>query len=232
MAIFHPVDQRSEAWKELRLGMPTASRFGDIITPKGEARTGETVKKYLCELVAERVLRTPVEKWQSYWMQRGAELESTALAAFAEHKKVQVGPGGFMTTDDGKFGCSPDGIVTSVTNLLRPNTLEGVEVKVPSPQTHIYYLIYGLGENYVQQVQGQMWIGGFDVMHFYSWNPDLPPLHIETYRDEEFIKRMVAHLTNFHEELVERTMQVKEARDEYYDILPIPGPSIEEERPF
>jgi len=199
------------------MGMPTASRFGDIITPKGELRTGESIKKYLCELVTERITRSPVEKWQTDWMKRGTQLEPSALAAFSQDHKVEVGPGGFMTTDDGKFGCSPDGIVAKVTGT---NQLEGVEVKVPAPQTHIYYLVYGLGENYVQQVQGQMWIGGFDVMNFYSWNPDLPPLHVKTERDEEFIKRMIDHLRTFHEDVVAKTLEVKEMMDKYKDANP------------
>jgi len=197
--------------------MPTASRFGDIITAKGELRTAETVKKYLCELVTERVLRTPVEKWQSHWMERGTNLEPIARAAFAQDNKVEVSEGGFMTTDDGKFGCSPDGIVAKVVGT---NQLEGVEIKVPAPQNHVYYLIYGLGENYVQQVQGQMWIGGFDVMNLYSWNPDLPPFHVKTERDEAFIERMAGHLATFHEQVVAATLKVKELMTEYREANP------------
>ena len=33
----HNVEQGTEAWFDLRLGMPSASKFKDIVTPKGKA---------------------------------------------------------------------------------------------------------------------------------------------------------------------------------------------------
>lgn len=60
--ILHDVEQRSEAWHALRLGIPTASRFGDILTARGDLRTGETPKKYAAELVAERILGVPTQR--------------------------------------------------------------------------------------------------------------------------------------------------------------------------
>lgn len=194
MSIVHRVEQNTEAWRKLRLGIPTASRFGDIVTPSGEPRSGELPKKYLCELLAERLTGEPVEKYVTAWMARGAALEGDAIAAFCRRTGLEVGRTGFVTTNDGTIGCSPDGVIASVSG---DNSRTGVEVKVPAPQTLVYYLVYGLGDNYKAQVQGQMYVGGFDVMHLWAWHPTLPALHVVSERDEGFIKKLDIALAEF-----------------------------------
>lgn len=207
----HDIDQRSDAWRRARLGIPTASRFGDIMTAKAELRTGEMPKKYMCELIAERITGEPTTKYETVWMRRGNELEPMAREAFAEHLGVTLSPGGFVTTDDGKLGCSPDAIISRIPHIKGHvvNVREGVELKVPMPHNHVYNLCFGLGDNYVQQVQGQCYIGEFDYVHFYSWNPGLPSFHMETRRDDAFIAKMREILTLFCAELDEKERYVR-----------------------
>ena len=45
----HDVAQRSEAWMNLRSGIPTASEFDNLVTPKGEVRKGQMPQTYLAK---------------------------------------------------------------------------------------------------------------------------------------------------------------------------------------
>ena len=72
--IILPVTQGSEQWKEARLGIPTASRFGSIITPK-TMKPSSQADGYIAELVAEWILGQPLDGVQTEWMERGSVLE-------------------------------------------------------------------------------------------------------------------------------------------------------------
>ena len=48
--------QGSEEWYRARLGIPTASNFSAIITPKGKPTASETRTRYLHKLLAEWAL--------------------------------------------------------------------------------------------------------------------------------------------------------------------------------
>ena len=196
----HRVDQGTTEWKNLRLGIPTASWFHTIITPGGKPSENRERKKYIYRLVAERLLRQPMpDNFVNSWMERGNDLEAAAVRAFVKKAKVELAEGGFITTDDGRVGCSPDRLV-----IKDGKPQEGVEVKVPSPWVHLANLCEGPGDKYRPQVQGQLLIGEFEAVHFYSWNPNLPERHIVTLRDDKFIDTLDTLLDLFLEE-VEQT---------------------------
>jgi len=197
----HRVDQGTAEWKNLRLGIPTASWFHTIITPGGKPSENRERKKYIYRLAAERLLRQPMpDNFVNGWMERGNDLEAAAVRAFAKKAKVELADGGFVTTDDGRFGCSPDRLV-----IEKGKVTEGVEVKVPSPWVHLANLCDGPGDKYRPQVQGQLLIGEFEAVHFYSWNPNLPERHIVTMRDDKYIRTLESLLDLFCEE-VEQTV--------------------------
>jgi len=137
-------------------------------------------------------------------MIRGNDLEPVAVEHFLVHARgldgnqMELENGGFVTTADGKFGCSPDRVVKH-TGGNQPR--EAVEIKCPAPWTHVGYLIDGLGDSYQAQVQGQMLIGGYDVIHFYSYHPEFPPHYAYTLRNEKFIAKLRIHLMRFVDEL-------------------------------
>lgn len=56
--IQHKVEQGSEEWLILRLGIPTASEFSNIITPaRGEPTKGEKSEGFQDHLICERIVR-------------------------------------------------------------------------------------------------------------------------------------------------------------------------------
>ena len=194
---FHSnIDQGTDAWRRLRLGIPTASNFHHVITPAGKPVDSRERNRYKYKLVAERILGSVIdEEYTNHWMERGITLEDEAALALERILHRGLEPGGFVTTDDGRFGCSPDRL------LVSKNSREAVEIKCPSPQVHIGHICEGPGDRYKPQVQGQLLVGEYVAVHFWSWNPQLPPVHIVTERDEAYIGKMMELLDLFANEV-------------------------------
>ena len=197
----HTCEQRSDEWYRLRIGMPTASEFHNIVTPTGAPTKGDRRNKYKFRLVAERLLKQSMDdRYESYWMRRAKELEPEARKAFVgffhEHCN-DIEQVGLMTTDDDKIGASPDGILRRNSRRLK----EGLEIKCPSPWVQAEYLLEGLEDNYKPQVQGQILVGGFRKMHLWCWHPNMPPVHVETVKDDDYVRKLANELFHFCNEL-------------------------------
>lgn len=199
--------QNSEDWIRARLGKPTASKFDKIITLAGN-KTGAPWYDYMYQLVYERIAQCPPSPISSpsYWMQRGSALEPEARRALEGILGRKLFRVGLVTTDDGKIGASPDCIV---------NWSWGVEIKCPSPWQHIQYSVRGPEKDYKAQIQGQMYVGEFDRMSFFSYNPGMPCCVHDVKRDEEYIKKMHKLLREFCAELDETEKQARALGDYY-----------------
>ena len=192
--IIHNVEQGTEAWFRLRLGMPSASKFKDLVTPKGKpSASGE---KYMYELLAERLSGKREEGFKSFWMQRGNDLEPQAAKVFEFQTDLPCREVGFVTNDDETVGCSPDRLVDGV----------GLEIKCPSPAVHVKYLaeraISGkMPSEYYAQVQGTMWLMDFSHYWFMSYHPDLPNLIMKVQRDESYIASLATAVDKLLQDL-------------------------------
>ncbi len=186
--ILHDVQQGSLEWLQLRLGIPTASEFHRIITAK-TAEFSKQSRAYAIRLVTETVLNRSLETFTALeWMQRGQDLEPQAARAYEFREEIETTPVGFITTDDGLIGASPDRLIGEV-GLL--------EIKCPAPQTHLSYLVDGPGADYRPQVQGQLYVSERDYVDFWSYSPEMPGVLIRTGRDEPFIRKLEAALDQF-----------------------------------
>lgn len=185
-----PVVQNTPEWEAARLGIPTASEFHRIITAvKGDL--SKSARKYAAGLVAETLLGHPLEKAPGtpWAMERGKLLEPLAIQQYAYTNEVEVRRVGLVTTNDGRVGCSPDGLIVG--------TKGGLEVKCTLDENHMSILFDGPGDDYKQQVQASLAIGEFEWWDLYAYHPELPPVTIRTYRDEPYIAKMGAALTEF-----------------------------------
>jgi len=127
--IHHPVKQGSDEWHDLRVGIPTASEFDRIITPaKWEPVKGDTRRKFLIELLAQRVFGLS-EKFGTAAMNHGKEWEPIARATYESLHGVDVGECGICINDAGTIGASPDGFVGE----------EG-SIEIKSPANHEVHL--------------------------------------------------------------------------------------------
>lgn len=198
--IIHDCLQRTPQWQRLRMGMPTASSFDKILTSSG--RASEQAQSYMCRLLAERIIGRPLDDiFPTKWMEHGSRFEGEALNKFEESCQQHVETVGFVTTDDGKWGCSPDGVI-------KPENA-AVEIKCPSPWKQMQYLLYGRGKEYRTQVQGQMLVGEYDQVYFFSYFPGMPPVSILTPRDDKFINVLRSALLAFSEALDRETERVR-----------------------
>ena len=91
----HNVTQGSDEWFNLRLGIPSASRFKDLLTPTGKPSASS--EKYLNDLLAERLSGKRFETFKSNWMQRGNDLEPEAANVFWLQEDLHCREIGFVT---------------------------------------------------------------------------------------------------------------------------------------
>lgn len=181
----HP--QGSAMWVKARLGKPTASEFHRIVT--GTGKLSSQADKYAYRLLAESLMRQPMQDLEGLeWIERGKEMEPKAVMAYEFEREAKTQEVGFISTDDSEMGCSPDRIADS---------RRGLELKCPSPQVHIQYMIEGPGDKYRPQVQGSLMITEWNEWDFMSFHPYFPRVLINTPRDEGYISIMRKALKEF-----------------------------------
>lgn len=197
----HNVEQGTPEWLKLRLGIPTASEFDKIVTPtRGDL--SKTSAKYRNYLLAERLMGEPLDSLDNLqWIERGKLLEPQAVAQYQFTTDTETVPVGFITTDDGRIGASPDRLVIGANG--------GLEIKCPAPQTHVGYALEGPAAEYRCQVQGQLWVAELEWVDFYSFHPSMPPILIRTFRDEPFIARLADAITAFCDGLDEAEERIR-----------------------
>lgn len=204
MAIWHNnFEQGSVEWVLARLGKPTASEFHRILTPKKQ-QLAEGRHAYARQLVGERLLNTVGKSLDGVVaIERGRELEPQAARHYAFVEGVELDTVGFVTTDDGLIGASPDRLVRG--------TKIAVELKSPGIENHILYLDEDESDAYICQRQGQLWVAELDRVDLCSYHPNGPAAIIRTHRDEAFIRKLSAAVYQFADEVdeLERRMRGK-----------------------
>lgn len=201
MKIHREYKQQSEAWMLARAGVATASEFDQLVTPKFELRKGQMPDSYLAAKLAERWLGGPLPGFTAFATEQGAILEEECIPWLEFEWSVPIDRVGFITTDDGRAGCSPDGLIGDI----------GVEIKCPQPQNHVKYLLKNVvPDDYLLQVHGSMYVTGLKQWRFVSYRRLMPPLVLTVERDEaviavidEAVTLFVDRLDRAYERLVE-----------------------------
>lgn len=185
--IVHDCEQLSEAWFALRRGVPTASSFDRIITPK-TGKLAAAAETYIHELIGERLcLVPPAEKPPSGAMRHGVAYEAEARRWLEVELNADLRTVGFITTDDGRFGCSPDFLTDD----------DCGEIKCPQPATQVRWLLAGgLPLEHAAQVHGHLVVTGLAYCWFCAYCPGLSPLLIRVAADE-FTEKLRAVLAEF-----------------------------------
>lgn len=191
--------QRTEEWFKNHIGMLTSSRIADAIT-KRKRDPGTPLQAYLdlqMELAYERISNKNAEHFVSKWMERGAELEPLARAAYEDRSGDWVSLVDLVLHPDRQrllwAGCSPDGLCGD----------ELIEIKCPKPETHGWYRHNEcVPEEYIPQMMWQLaCCPGYKANVFISYSPEWPPpldLFIcRLPRDEKRIAEMEAEAVKF-----------------------------------
>lgn len=183
--IIHNCEQGTDEWLNLRKGVATCSEFSNIISP-ALAEESASLPKYAKKLALELVYdKLKEESFKSAAMQAGNELEAKARQLYQEETFNLVSQAGFIKTDCGNFGYSPDGLVGD----------EGrIEIKCLEAEAHSEIILNNkMPNDYKCQVQGGLWISEAKWCDFVAYNhyhPTKKLLIFRIYRDEEFIGKL------------------------------------------
>lgn len=202
--LYFDVDQGSAEWYKLRSHIPTASEFSSILTP-AKMQLSTARFKYQARIVAARLLN-----WQADSLEKidhiadGKAFEPLAVGQMELINGIKTQKLGFATTNDGRFGASPD-------RVMMVGDAVGItaECKCPTIPVQMERLLFGHGTDYAVQVAGQLWVCEADKAIFFSFNPRMPPYMVETGRDEAMIGKLVAALEQFSDELEALTEKAK-----------------------
>jgi putative phage-type endonuclease len=202
MIIHRDIEQGTEAWHQLRLGIPTASEFDKIITAGGKPST--QAEAYANRLLAEIIVGHPVETFKKTpWMDRGNALEGEAAAYYEMITEIETEKVTFVTDDERTIGASPD-------RLVGDDGL--VEFKCPAPHTQIEYILGGrLDKEYWPQIQGQLYTTNREWVDLVSYYPEMrKPVVIRVERDEPYITTMSGLLVKFTANLAAKKQRLIE----------------------
>lgn len=189
MQIIKDIEQGSDEWLQLRLGVATASNFDKIITTTG--KQSATLEKYALKLATDLMLSSPEPSYKNDIMERGNELEPLARQAYQEETFSIVEEIAMFKSDCNNFGYSPDGLVGE----------DGlIEIKCPLATTHFQYIIDDKTPivDYWQQLQGGLWVSGRKYIDFVSYHPNFKTKQLfvkRVERDEDYIAKL-AELAN------------------------------------
>ena len=193
--------QGTPEWDECRLGIPTASNFGKIVTATG--KLSESRDEYLIQLACEFVAGRNEENHTSYRMKEGNRMEEESRQVYAmNHDGLDVYQVGFVYKDERRMvGCSPDALV---------GTDGGFETKDAK-----FTIQYARLESkkmvtaHIPQVQGGLYVCEREWWDWQSYCSGLPVLCIRNYRDEKYIKLLEEELERFSIDLAIKIRQLK-----------------------
>jgi len=204
---FDDVEQGSDEWKRLRLGLPTSSKFSAILAEgEGKMRTA-----YLYQLAGEILSGEPYEGFRNSAMERGNLMEPEARDFYARTRFVDLTPVGFIRRTvrcplgtDFVIGASPDAQV---------DKRKGLELKTMAPHLIIEVALRGaagLPPQFRAQIQGTMWVADWDemdLMIFYRGMPIAPTFTIV--RDDTYIMRLRDNVERFSYDLRKLVERIK-----------------------
>ncbi len=197
--------QGSTAWSQARCGVVTASEADEIMTPLFKVKEGVGVETYKFRKLAEKLLGYVDDSGGTFDMSNGQMAEKIALPWWNFEYDDNVRRVGFCVSDDGRTGCSPDGLCDEY----------GLEIKFPTNPIHIKYLLNGeLPPAYMPQVHFSMFVTGFREWRFLSFSRVLRPLVVRVPRDEKIQSSIRAAVEAFYEKFDSAYAKIKAMRDE------------------
>lgn len=179
MMIVHNCEQGGIEWKGLRRGIPTASHAEVICTPAKRVM-GSGARTYAFKLAAE----FGPQYWyqddvQTAAMKRGLRMEPRARKYYRFYRDLEAADCeqvGFVTTDDRRFGYSPD---------MLPGSGGIYEGKYPDAHTHLQWLYGGVvPAKHLPQCHWGLIVTGRKWCDFHSHYDGFAPLIVRIERDD------------------------------------------------
>lgn len=200
MEVYRDIEQGSDEWLALRLGIPTSSEFHKVMAKAGP-RGGTSHKEYVMRVNYMRTLAGEIitgEVGESEWAgnrhtERGKENEDSARTLYAMLNGIDPERVAFIRNDT--CGCSPDSLIGDD---------GGLEIKDVLPHRQIENLEAGtLPSQYRWQVIGSLLVSEREWWDFMSHCRGLPPFVYRVVRSK--VKDELAELRDgidrFNDEL-------------------------------
>jgi hypothetical protein len=188
-------DQNSEEWLRARMGIPTASAFGQLLA-KGEGKTRRT---YMLKLAGEIITGEPMESFSNEHTERGHAMEDEARDLYAFQTGAQLERVGFIR--NGRAGCSPDSLIGSD---------GGLEIKTKLPHLLIELMLKNeFPPEHKAQVQGTLWVAKREWWDLSVYYRAMPPFVIRAHRDERYIQTLATEVDRFNAELDQVVEQIR-----------------------
>jgi len=227
--IVHHLEQRTDEWFALRVGKITASQAGKMLatTKSGWSVQRQDLRMQIaCERLTGLSCETPFVANEA--VQRGIDQEDASVRCYESLNGAVVDRSvGFLASDDGLCGCSPDGLVTESTITDAAGHIRGLlECKNPTTKNHVLYMRAGIvPPPYAAQLQHSLFVAGpdYQFIDFFSYDSRLPPglqtFLVREWRDED---KMAAHadavttfLREIHDE-VTALRSLQQTQEEIY----------------
>lgn len=186
-------EQGTPEWFACRMGIPTASRFADVMASGRGGAESKTRRTYMLKLAGEILTGDPMGSISNAHTARGHEMEPQARSFYAMQKDVDLALVGFIR--NGSKGASPDGLIGNDGML---------EVKTKLPHLMLDVLLRGeFPADHRAQCQGQLWVAEREWVDLICYYPKMPSFIIRAYRDEPYIKQISDAVDQFNDELAE-----------------------------
>ena len=181
------VQQGTEEWHAARLGIPTASRFSDVMAGgKGLVRT-----KYLYDLAGEIITNTPADDYSNRHLERGKIMEADARDAYELITGNTAKAVGFAK--NGKAGASPDSQV---------GPRRGLEIKTTLPRLLLTQIVKReFPTEHYAQCQGVMWVCDWDELDFVTFWPKMKMVRWTVERDDKYLANVEEEIDRFNRDL-------------------------------
>ncbi|MCP9270305.1 YqaJ viral recombinase family protein [Xenorhabdus sp. XENO-1] len=195
------IEQGSDAWMQLRLGVITASDAWKILSKdKSKNVWSDTKSTYLYELIGE-VCTGVYKEINARTLAWGKEYEQEARDSFSFYSDLDVIEVPIIYRDESmRTACSPDGLCDDQL---------GLELKWPS-NTDVFIKmalngVDGIKREYIAQMQFSMWVTGLSAWNFVNYDPRMPAekeiVHVLVERDVEYMKQFDELIPQFVERM-------------------------------
>ena len=195
------VEQGTEEWHNLRLGLCTSSNFAKVMANFGKA-FGNPAVEYAQKKALERVTGERLtDEFQSRDMMRGIEQEPLAIRLYEQETFNFVSNGGFYQNKT--TGDSPDGLVGSKGMIEVKSVITNTQWKRIKSQK--------IDSAYKWQIQGHLFLSGREWCDFVSYCPEMNPKNVlfvkRVLPDKEMFKQLTERLSEF-EQLIQKHVEI------------------------
>lgn len=200
MQIISDVEQGTQAWLDLRLGIITCSELDSLlVNGKGEAGFGAGALTYMNTLIGERITGEAADPFQgNRHTERGHEYEGVARSLYQSQIDVTTTQVGIILNYG--IGYSPD-------SLIGDAGLTEIKTKLPKFQVEVI-LSDEIPKEHIPQCQGGLWVAEREWIDFVCYWPGMPLFIKRAYRDEVMIRKLSERVKTFYEILDDRMSRV------------------------